>query len=403
MGLKSMKYIAPFIAILPTVFVSINLISCRQQKDTWRGTIEEVDGVTVVNNPSESYYGEFIPELEEDLSIGNDDNDNYLFYRARAMALDSEKNIYVVDMGNYRVQKFDNQGRYLRTIGRKGQGPGEFRMPLGICFDVQDNMYVREYKKIQVFDKNGDFIRSFPLEHLLVEFALDDEGSILGYSDIRQRDSALRGILKMDSQGKMTKKIAEYSDLGIKIIVGEAATFTLSPNHSYTPRLHFASLGFYSFVYGYASEYLLNLIDNEGNPLLRIRLADVPVPIGQKDKDFIITKTCEALERNQLPITKKMVEETIHFRKNRAFFNKVLTDDKQRLYVQRVKSVFDETDEFEFDIFNRDGYYLYRVELPFSPEIIKNGHIYDIYTNEDTGEVRIKRFKIVNWDQIKNK
>jgi hypothetical protein len=400
---ETMKYITVFITILLSVLISVNLISCRQQKDTWRGTIEEVDGITVVNNPSDPFFGEFIPELEEDIIIGNEDDDNYLFYRVRAMALDGEKNIYVVDMGNYRIQKFDSQGRYLQTIGRKGQGPGEFRMPLGICFDAQNNMYVREYKKIQVFDKNGDFIRSFPLDHLLVEFAVDAEGSILGYSDLRQRDDALRGIIKIDTQGKIIKNIAEYDDLGIKIIVGEAATFTLSPNHVYTPRLHFASFGLNTFVYGYASEYLLNLIDKEGIPLLRIRMADIPVPISQKDKDFIVTKACQSLERNQLPISKEMVEETIHFRKNRASYNKILVDDKLRMYVQRVKSVFDETNEFEFDIFNKDGYYLYRVKFLFSPEIIENGRLYDIYTNEETGEVRIKRFKIVNWDQIKNK
>jgi hypothetical protein len=97
-----------------------------------------------------------------------------------------------------------------------------------------------------------------------------------------------------------------------------------------------------------------------------------------------------------------MVEETIYLRKNRAFYSKIIADDKQRLYVQSVKSVFDETDELEFDIFSRDGYYLYKVKFPFSPEIIDRGHLYDIYTNEETGEVRIKRFKIANWNQIKN-
>ena len=69
------------ISILLSVSISVNLISCRQQKDTWRGTIEEVDGITVVNNPNEPYFGEFIPELKENLSIGNEDDDNYLFYR----------------------------------------------------------------------------------------------------------------------------------------------------------------------------------------------------------------------------------------------------------------------------------------------------------------------------------
>lgn len=390
-----------FIIILLSFSIAVNLISCRQQKAEWPGTVEEVDGITLVNNPEAPYYGEFIPELEEDLIIGNEDDKNYLFYRARAIALDSEKNIYVVDMGNHRVQKFDDRGNYLQTIGRKGQGPGEFSAPLSICFDAQENLYVREYRKIQVFDKNGEFMRSFPLDHYLVDFAADDKGSLLGYCDLRQRDSALRGIVKMDSQGKIIKNIAEYNDLGIKIIVGEAATFTLSPNHAYTPRLHFAPLGSNRYVYGYASEYLLHVIDNEGNPIMRIRMEDVPVSITQKDKEYIITKACQSVERNQIPISRKLVEETIHFGKHRAFYDRLIPDDRNRLYIQRVKSVFDESDAFDFDTFSREGYCLYRVRFPFSPEIIDNGRVYDIYTNEETGEVRIRRYRITNWDQIK--
>lgn len=381
--------------------VFLSVMSCGPQKAEWKGTVEEVDGITLVNNPETPYYGEFIPVLEEDLTIGKEDDDNYLFFRAIAIALDSEKNIYVVDMGNYRVQKFDDQGNYLQTIGRKGQGPGEFGGPMGVCFDTQGNLYVREYKKIQVFDRYGDFIRSFPLSHYLVDYAVDDEGFLLGYSDLRQRDSALRGIVKMDSQGKIIANIAEYNDLGIKIVVGENATFTLSPQHAYTPRLHFAVLGPNRYVYGYASEYLLHVIDNEGKPILKIRKEDIPVPITQKDKEYIITSACESLERRKIPISKKLVEETVHFEKHRAFFKKIITDDRDRLYVQRVKSVFDESGAFDFDIFSRDGYCLYRVRLPFSPEIIDNGRVYDIHTNEETGDVRIKRYKITNWDQIK--
>lgn len=384
------------------IMVFLLFMSCGPQKAEWQGAVEEVDGVTLVNNPEAPYYGEFVPELEEDLIIGKEDDDNYLFFRAVAVALDSEKNIYVVDMGNCRVQKFDDQGRYLQTIGRKGQGPGEFRGPMGICFDAQENLYVREYRKIQVFDRDGEFLRSFPLDHYLVDYAVDNEGSLIGYSDLRQRDSALRGIVKMDSRGRIIENIAEYYDLGIKIIVGEAATFTLSPNHTYSPRLHFAAIGPNKYAYGYASEYLLHVIDSKGNPILRIQKEEEPVPITQKDKENIIARACRSLERNQIPISKKLVEETIHFGKHRAFFDKIIPDDKNRLYVQRVKSVFDESGTFEFDIFSGDGYYLYRVKFPFSPEIIENGHLYDIYTNEETGEVTIKRYRITNWEKIKS-
>jgi hypothetical protein len=62
--------------------------------------------------------------------------------------------------------------------------------------------------------------------------------------------------------------------------------------------------------------------------------------------------------------------------------------------------VTDESEEVEFDIFSKEGYYLYRAKLPFTPEVIKNGYFYDLYSSEETGEVRIKRYKVRNWDKM---
>ena len=46
------------------------LISCEKQKAEWKGTIEEMDGVTIVKNPKEPMYGEDVFSLE-DLSFQN--------------------------------------------------------------------------------------------------------------------------------------------------------------------------------------------------------------------------------------------------------------------------------------------------------------------------------------------
>jgi len=54
-----------------------------------------------------------------------------------------------------------------------------------------------------------------------------------------------------------------------------------------------------------------------------------------------------------------------------------------------------------FDIFSRDGYYLYKVIIPIPSDIIKNGYLYTCILNEDTGEEFAKRYKIKNWAQIK--
>jgi hypothetical protein len=390
--------------ILLPIMISILLgfnLACQKQTIEWQGTVDKINGLTVVKNPDKPLYGEFMLDLEEDLSIGNEEDENYLFYRVRGISLDSEDNIYVVDSGNYRIQKFDSSGKYQKTIGRKGEGPGEFRMPLGICFDSKDNIYVRESRKMHIFNKLGEFKGSFHFDLYLADFAVDYEGNILGYADINPRDPATRAIIKMDSQGKTIKKIAEFTDRGIQIIITESATFTLSPNHAYSPRLQFAPLGQDRYVYAYSADYLIDLIDNKGDPTLRIIKEEFPQSINQKEKRYIIERICESLESRNIPIPRKKVEDTLYFSSDRAYFNKILTDDKQRIYVQKMTSVLDESGRMEFDIFNREGYYIYETSLSFSPEIIKNGRIYDIQTSEETGEAKVRRYRIKNWDQLR--
>ena len=40
------------------------------------------------------------------------------------------------------------------------------------------------------------------------------------------------------------------------------------------------------------------------------------------------------------------------------------------------------------------------MKLLFTPRIIKNGFVYHVDSNEETGEIKIRRLKIINWDQL---
>jgi DNA-binding beta-propeller fold protein YncE len=68
---------------------------------------------------------------------------------------------YVSDgYGNSRVAKFSSEGKFLFDWGRKGDQPGEFDTPHGICLDKQGRVYVadRGNARVQVFDGNGKFL-----------------------------------------------------------------------------------------------------------------------------------------------------------------------------------------------------------------------------------------------------
>ena len=59
-----------------------------------------------------------------------------------------------------RISVFDRNGKFLRTIGKTGTGPGEFRTPHAIEFDSQGRLIVadRHNHRIQILTKDGKFI-----------------------------------------------------------------------------------------------------------------------------------------------------------------------------------------------------------------------------------------------------
>lgn len=70
----------------------------------------------------------------------------------------------VADTHYHRVVLFDRSGRHCGGFGSEGDGPGQFRYPVGACCDAAGRLYISEYggnDRIQVFAPDGTHLRSF--------------------------------------------------------------------------------------------------------------------------------------------------------------------------------------------------------------------------------------------------
>jgi sugar lactone lactonase YvrE len=70
--------------------------------------------------------------------------------------------------GDARVLKFDKNGKFIKSWGGKGSGPGQFQVAHGIAIDSKGLLWVadRENQRIQVFEQDGKFVREIKYKGL---------------------------------------------------------------------------------------------------------------------------------------------------------------------------------------------------------------------------------------------
>jgi len=98
----------------------------------------------------------------------------------RGLALSPAGELFVADKLNDRVQVFDVEGKYLRTIGRSGSAPGHLLCPFGVAFDQLGNVLVAEQdnERISIFKPNGAFITCFTINGKPRGVCVDETGCI---------------------------------------------------------------------------------------------------------------------------------------------------------------------------------------------------------------------------------
>lgn len=100
------------------------------------------------------------------------DDDDSLVGHIQDIVL-TEDYIYVLTLEEFKVFQFDRQGKYVRTITRQGNGPGELQNVGRTMWtdEAGEKIYISSGEGIQVFSSEGQFERQIKRGERLVSYA----------------------------------------------------------------------------------------------------------------------------------------------------------------------------------------------------------------------------------------
>jgi hypothetical protein len=120
-----------------------------------------------------------------------------------SLSLRDEATVFVADNFLHQVLNLDANGRYLETIGKRGEGPGEFNFPNRIC-TWEEYLFVLEGLKprIQVFGHDNRFVRSFFIFDNINSFLVRDESI---YANCVYPENEKELITVLNANGRVLK------------------------------------------------------------------------------------------------------------------------------------------------------------------------------------------------------
>jgi len=376
--------------------------------------------VIVVSNPKTPFLKKGIKMklvFEEDLSIGEAEGDeNYMFGGHIEFNTDRDGNFYVKDFDNKRIQKYDPEGRYLLTIGREGQGPGEFQSLSVPRFDKGNNLYVTDgsNRRISFFSREGEYLRQIPLQERYENLHINSKGFYVAnnWNQTQEggaiRQTSLYGLFD-DNFNQVAELFKDEFKSSLPSGYDESSIVNFLANlismTAFKPQARYTLSSDDYIYFGYPEKYEINIYSPEGKMVKKITRDFEPIPIKEKDKENFVDIAIDGFSAQIFTgVIKKKAFQKIKYPKNKPAYHSFVLMENGWLAVI-VESVKDEYTLF--DIFDQEGKYIANFKTSIPAEGIlsdffffKNDRAYAVVTENDYKFVKRYKFKI---QEYKNK
>lgn len=379
-----------------TLALCLLLTSCaagdRAASGTWAGTIDTLASGTVhTRNPANGLWDEATTwRIEEELRIGTMDGTGPdLFGYLYDIAVDDYGRIYALDEQAREVRVFHPDGRYLRTIGRSGSGPGEFKNPGALRWDDGGRLWVVDpgNARYAIFDTTGTYQtmvrRTSGYIRIPWPGGFDHAGRLYDVANVASPNAGswTEGLVAFQVDAPDPTPADTF-----QIPVYEGEVYEMFNQHGlrsgtmavpFTPRLvwYFEPRG--ALWAAITGNYRIARIDATGDTTRIVERLFRPAPVTAADREEALagldwfTAQGGKVDPARIPSAKPAI-------------HSLFTDPDGYLWVQPVTTAEDQG--HLVDLFDPDGCYLGELRLPFKlgyfPPLIIGDRLYAITQDE---------------------
>ena len=349
--------------------------------------IKTVDGVIVVSNGKKPVAVKGQPakiKLTEELTIGGGSNPDEAFSQVGTFAVDGEGGIFALDFKEQKIKVFDRTGKFLRLIGKPGQGPGELGTASGIQLMADNTLVVEDAtnRRLALFKPTGEFLKNISMAGMLglLNVILDGKGNAIGremgfaegnakmFFEIKKFDAGLKPLFTLD---KIEFPIP-IPGSGTKINIMEMiSVYQVDPSGN--------------IYYGRNADYEIKVYSPEGKPIRTIQKEYDRVKVTQTDID-------EMLERIPNVAGGVNIKDMFSFPDVFPPFQSFFLDDQGRLYV-RTFTKGKAKGEYEIDVFDAEGKFIAQFITKSDLRLWKAGKAYGIEETDEGYQV-VKRYAV---------
>jgi 6-bladed beta-propeller len=323
--------------------------------------VDTLNGVLHIRNlPEGAWAGEERWTVEEIMRLGARDSPTEELFSGPLLttATGPDGSIYVLDYDAGSISVFSAEGAFVRRIGRRGRGPGEFMAPVGLSWDAFDRLWVADGAgRLTVFSRDGEYIRTqrrpvqsdarrqHPLIYLPDGSLLDEGG--WPFVNFVKVDTADRAV---DTVAVMEQPPISEAARGIRLTPGSDIQ---KVSHQYVNRRRWTLAPDSTLWIVDTGELRLVQRELDGDTIRVIHTSHRPSTLSASEERMIDHALAGAgLDRTDIDIARPVVQQ-------------ILVMDDGHVLVQ-IESDIGEDGRL-FDVFEPDGRYLGVLDFGFAP------------------------------------